>query len=36
MMPTAAIGGCVFIIECQRADDGDIYARVAELEAPRT
>jgi hypothetical protein len=35
-MPTAAIGGCVFIIECQRADDGDIYARVAELEAPRT
>ena len=33
VLPTPALGGSSFVIDCRRSDDGEIYARIAELEA---
>jgi hypothetical protein len=33
VLPTPVLGGSSFVIDCGRSDDGEIYARIAELEA---
>jgi hypothetical protein len=33
VLPTPVLGGSSFVIDCRRSDDGEIYARIAELEA---
>lgn len=33
LFPVAALGASSFVIDCQLAEDGEVYARVAELEA---
>ena len=33
VLPTPPIGGSSFVIDCRSSDDGEIYARIAELEA---
>jgi hypothetical protein len=32
VLPALSLGGSSFVIDCQRAEDGQVYARVAELE----
>jgi hypothetical protein len=34
LLPTLSLGGHSFVIDCQRSEDGQVYARVAELDPP--
>jgi hypothetical protein len=34
LLPTLPIGGSSYVIDCQRSDDGEVYAQIAELRPP--